>query len=247
MNVQILANKIRTSRYPGADSVIAAGSFIRGDSTSTSDLDLVVLFPHVECAVRESFVFENLPVEAFIHDAETLEYFFQSVDRPDGTCTLAQMVTEGVVLPAATPLSTAAKDAAASVIAGGPAQLSDSEVTNRRYAITDLIDDLAGDPKREEMTSIGVRLHTAIADLFLRSRKCWSGEGKWLARRLVAEDAPFAQRFHSAFEELWSSNAPVAVIRVSDEVLGPLGGRLFSGDRREAPASWRTSKISSTD
>lgn len=52
------------------------------------------------CAYRESFTFGGYPVEAFVHDPATLEYFFLEVDRPSGVPALAQMVVEGIEIPA---------------------------------------------------------------------------------------------------------------------------------------------------
>ena len=60
-----------------------------------SDLDLVVVFQKLENAYRESSRFDNWPVEAFVHDSETLNYFFQ-MDRVSGVPSLPNMVNEGV-------------------------------------------------------------------------------------------------------------------------------------------------------
>lgn len=71
-------------RYRDATAVRAAGSLVRGEGTAYSDLDLVVVYARLPAAYRESFVFEGFPVEAFVHDPETLEYFFAEVDYPRG-------------------------------------------------------------------------------------------------------------------------------------------------------------------
>src|SRR5262245_43039972 len=79
-----LANAVRLERYADAEVVLAAGSLVRGTGTPFSDLDLVVLCPRLAWAYRESFRFNGCPVEAFIHDPQTLEYFFVEVDRAAG-------------------------------------------------------------------------------------------------------------------------------------------------------------------
>ena len=78
-----VANEIRSNRYKEAEAVFAAGSIVRGEGTPFSDLDLVVVYAELRCAFRESFRFGGYPVEAFVHDPATLEYFFaaRSVDR----------------------------------------------------------------------------------------------------------------------------------------------------------------------
>src|SRR4026208_2569865 len=90
------ARIVREDRYAGATAVFAAGSIVRGEGTPYSDLDLVVVYPHGACAWRESFLIRNLPVGAFVHDPETLNYFFLEVDRKAGVPSLPQMVVEGV-------------------------------------------------------------------------------------------------------------------------------------------------------
>jgi len=64
--------------------LLLAGSIVRGEGTPHSDLDLVVIFDRLPNAYRESFYFGDLPVEAFVHDPETLNYFLFEVDRSSG-------------------------------------------------------------------------------------------------------------------------------------------------------------------
>ena len=51
-------------RYGAADSLLLAGSVVRGEETATSDLDLVVLYPQIEQSYRESFHQDGWPIEA---------------------------------------------------------------------------------------------------------------------------------------------------------------------------------------
>ena len=66
---------------------------MRGEHTNTSDLDLVVLYTSIPNAFRDSYVFEGWPIEAFVHDYQTLHYFFKHVDKPTGEPSLMQMVS----------------------------------------------------------------------------------------------------------------------------------------------------------
>jgi predicted nucleotidyltransferase len=99
-----VAKAIQAARYTGA-ATFAAGSIVRGEGTSTSDLDLVVVYAQLSRAYRESFRFDGYPVEAFIHDPATLEYFVLEIDRPSGVPALSQMIAEGVEIPGPTALS----------------------------------------------------------------------------------------------------------------------------------------------
>src|SRR5688572_21616157 len=67
-----VAKDILQKRFPKALFGFVAGSFHRGEATTTSDIDLVIIFEKLEFAWRESFMFEDWPVEAFVHDPETL-------------------------------------------------------------------------------------------------------------------------------------------------------------------------------
>ena len=106
-----VAHAIRSARYPDASAIFAAGSIVRGEGTATSDLDLVVVYASLPSAYRESFRFGGVPVEAFVHDPETLEYFFVDVDRASGVPALPQMVVEGIEIPAPNAVATPATNA----------------------------------------------------------------------------------------------------------------------------------------
>ena len=111
-----ITNQILTSKYPNARLIFLAGSIVRGEGTSFSDLDLVVIFDKLPAAYRESFYFQDFPVEAFVHDPETLNYFLHDVDRPSGIPSLAQMILEGVEVPKPSELSGSLKELATSVL-----------------------------------------------------------------------------------------------------------------------------------
>src|SRR5262245_10879787 len=118
-----VAAAIRAERYPESLAAFAAGSIVRGEGTAHSDLDLVVILPALTCAWRESFIFEGYPVEAFVHDPETLEYFFVEVDRPSGMPMLMHMVVEGIEIPEPTDVSRALKRRALEIMDAGPPPL----------------------------------------------------------------------------------------------------------------------------
>src|SRR5215216_7592421 len=89
------AQGIRRDRYDGARVLFLAGSVMRGEATPASDLDIVVVYGQLPNAYREAFVYAGWPVETFVHDAETLERFFEA-DRRRGLPALMSMVWEGV-------------------------------------------------------------------------------------------------------------------------------------------------------
>jgi len=234
------ARIIREDRYAGATAVFAAGSIVRGEGTPYSDLDLVVVYPHVACAYRESFRVRNLPVEAFVHDPQTLNYFFLEVDRKAGVPSLPQMVVEGIEIPDSTDASRSLKQLAASVIAMGPPPLSPQDRDALRYGVTDLVDDIREPRSRDELTAAGAKLFEALANAYLRTRGLWSATGKSIPRTLKRADAALCDRYCRSFEDLFTHGDGRAVVALAEELLAPDGGFLFDGYRLDALAEWRT-------
>jgi len=233
------ATAIRNRRYPDATVAFAAGSLLRGEGTAYSDLDLVVIHAHVPRAFRESFRFEEFPVEAFVHDVDTCNYFFTELDRISGVPSLPRMVLEGVEIPGPNETSRTLKALAASVIAAGPPALSPEDRQGLRYRITDLLDDLRAPRSPEEQIATGALLFPALADYYFRAHGMWSATGKSIPRALTAADGTMAARFSRSFDDLFKAGDPAAVIVLAEDLVRPDGGLLFDGYRVEARPEWR--------
>lgn len=234
------ARAIVRSRYSGATYAFAAGSIMRGDGTRHSDLDLVVVYDRVDAGSRESFMFEGLPVEAFVHDLETLAWFVDA-DIKRGCPTLAHLIAEGVIVGDAVVAAQLLQREMADRLAKGPSPLDPDKLRWLRYDITDAIDDLLGERSQREIIAIGCVLHPLLVEIALRGRGRWLGFGKWAPRLIKAVDAELAVAFDQAFEALFTEGKPQAVIDLAERELRPHGGRLFDGDRQAAPSTWRIS------
>ena len=234
-----VATAIRSDRYRDADAVFAAGSIVRGEGTPFSDLDLVVVYPQLASAYRESFRFDGYPIEAFVHDPSTLEYFFLEVDRPSGVPALPQMVVEGIEIPGPTDMSRKLKQRAAEVIAAGPPVLDTDSERRMRYFVSDLLDDLRAPRSRDELIGIGTRLYEQLADYHFRRRGLWSAKGKAIPRVLRQVDPTLCASYNDAFAALFVQGDAGAVIRLAEEILREAGGPLFDGYRADAPPAWR--------
>jgi nucleotidyltransferase-like protein len=235
------ADSIRAQRYAGASIVFAAGSIVRGEGTPYSDLDLVVVYPTLERAYRESFRFDGYPVEAFVHDPETLSYFFMELDRASGVPSLPQMVLEGIEIPGPSDLSRALKRRAAAVLDMGPPALSSEDERGLRYAISDLIEDLRAPRSNEELLGTGARLFEELANYHLRSKGLWSAKAKAIPRTLQRANAALHADYMQSFGTLFKHGDAGPVIKLAEEILRPAGGFLFEGYRSEAPSTWRKS------
>lgn len=233
-----LAETIFSSRYAGASFAFVAGSIMRGQGTYFSDVDLVVVYDHLEAARRESFVIEGVPVEAFVHDVGTLEWFVNE-DVSRGRPSILNMIVEGTAIGHAPDRAEILRCAVSERLENGPRPLAPADLDALRYEITDALDDLRGDRSQSEMMAIGVMLYPKLVELALRGRGQWNGIGKWAPRLLSAADRPLAQSFEDGFQKLFVSGKADLVIALAESELKPHGGPLFDGDCRTAPASWR--------
>jgi hypothetical protein len=234
-----VARSIHADRYEDAVAIFAAGSIVRGEGTPFSDLDLVVVYTQLPCAYRESFRFGGYPVEAFVHDPATLEYFFLEVDRPSGVPTLPQMVAEGIEIPGPGEVSRELKRRAAAVLHAGPPALDSASERRMRYFVSDLLDDLRAPRSHAELIAAGARLYEHLADYHLRRRGLWSAKGKAVPRVLRQADAALCAAYCDAFADLFARSDAQAVIRLTEDLLKESGGPLFDGFRADAPPAWR--------
>ena len=219
--------------------IFLAGSIIRGEGTPFSDLDLVVVFDELPVAYRESFYFQSFPIEAFVHDPETLNYFLHEVDRPSGIPSLAQMILEGIEIPGPNDLSRSLKQLATSVMQLGPPELSEEDVRKLRYDITNLADDIRQARSKDELVAAGAELYEALANYYLRTNKLWSARGKSIPRILGQANADLCLHYTASFDEMFAHGRPEAVVTLVEEILTPGGGFLFEGHRLDAPAHYR--------
>ena len=233
-----IAEAVFHTRYGGAAFAFAAGSIMRGEGTHLSDVDLVVVFDRLNAARRESFTVDGVPVEAFVHDPETLAWFVNE-DVVRGRPSILNMIVEGKTIGRDQDRAEALRADISDRLTSGPLPLSATELDALRYEITDAVDDLRGERTASEAMAIGAMLHPKLVELALRGRGHWNGTGKWAPRLLTKVDAGLGSRFDNAFRALIADGDCGPVIALAYAELAPHGGPLFDGDRRDAPASWR--------
>ncbi|MBE1577247.1 hypothetical protein ACFORH_08715 [Amycolatopsis roodepoortensis] len=117
--------------------------------------------------------------------------------------------------------------------------MSAADLEDRRYLLTDLLDDLdgAGDP--DELVFIADRLLIAVAELVLLTGGRWRSHGKWLLRRLREADPEICRELLLGYRQVVCAGDPAPLWRVAAGVLDGVGGRLLVGYRRDAPAGFR--------
>lgn len=235
-----LADAILREWTEGPDVIAAflAGSVAKGTAGPGSDIDAVLIYNHLHAAVRETHERHGVTIELFLHDPDTLAYFWEA-DRQAGKPSLARMVANGLPIAGDPGLIEELKRQAQAVLDGGPPALTEEEMRARRYLISDLAADLAQPRSKAEQLAIGARLYIELADFTVRAAGGWTGSGKGLAKALLRLDPMLATAFDHAFGDLYTNQDGGEVLALVDLCLAPYGGRFMAGDRRPAPADWR--------
>lgn len=239
LSAETAAQELWKERFSDAKVVFLAGSVIRGEATAHSDLDLVIVYDKLPTAYRDSFIYRGWPVEVFVHDPETLNYFFLELDRPSGVPSLPSMVMEGIEIPVSSDFSRSLKAIAKSVLDGGPPIWTAGDLQRARYMVTDCCDDMRSPRSTEELVASATKLYEGLADFYCRSQGLWSAKGKSIPRRLLQIDSTLARTFTEAFENVFERHDATQVIALAEDILRPHGGFLFENALAEAPITWR--------
>jgi hypothetical protein len=167
-------------KYSNACVIIWAGSVATDSNyTSHSDLDIVVVFDQVQNAYREAFSYEGCKIDAFIHDIETLRYFFEEIDRKSGMAALPQMVLSGILMTAPSALSEEIKKLASKTLDAGPPKWSQEQIDRSRFFITDLLDDILSPHNRAAQVASAARLYDLLAEFYFRA--IWRVTMGWIS------------------------------------------------------------------
>lgn len=228
------ARRFVAERFPEARAAIVGGSPIRGDATETSDLDILILDDRPEAPFRASYQEHGWPIEAFVHSDESLSRFFAD-DIKRRRPSLPNIAAEGVILVSESGAAERIREEARALLAQGPDPLTQEQLEDWRYALTDLLDDFTGSERFAEGMFIAGALATEAIDLLLLMDRQWLGSGKWVLRALTRFDPFTAGRATAALQAYYQGEDKEPLQRFANEVLKQAGGRLFEGYYREAP------------
>ncbi len=231
--------KLIKERYVGAKAVFWAGSVAANQGTDSSDLDLVIVFESLPNAYREAFVYDGWPIDAFIHDLDTLRYFCGKLEASDGKPALIHMILQGQEVLTQNSVSIEAKAIAAEALAKGPDSWTKDQIDKERFLITDILDDIKSPKNKEEQIISAVHLFEPLLQFYFRTQKKWTASGKSLTRLFKQENPELAEEWGSAFESLVKTGDSTAVETVVTKILEPYGGYLWDGFRSDAPADWK--------
>lgn len=226
--------KLIKERYGQAKAVFWAGSVSSGQGTKTSDLDLVIIFDNVPYAYREAFIYDGWPVDTFVHDPATLHYFYRAIDLPSLMPALPGMIANGRLVTEDLEFGKNLQKSARELLQKKP-QLDAKAFLNRRFHITDSLDDLKGAETASEFMAVKYHLYQQLAEFYLLAYGQYIGFGKQIARLLEKLNPKIADEFFHTF-----SKDDVQIIeQFVIKILEPFGGLLWDGFKLDAPKEWR--------
>ncbi len=214
--------------FPACDAAFVGGSAVRGEATTTSDLDIVIVTRDVKAPYRESLSAFGWPIEVFVNTHESYrEFFARDIQRRRPS--LPRMCAEGMILKDRDQLAQRIKNEARQLLEQGPAPLSAAEITQLRYQLTGALDDFVGSERPGESYFIANEVAVLASELVLSYHRQWIGKGKWVLRALQAFDSQQAELLTVALETFYQQGAKEGLISFAQDALALVGGRLFEG------------------
>ena len=230
-SAEVAARSFIRERFPDAIAAFLGGSVVTGEATATSDLDVMVVVSREDAPFRESFIQFGWPIEAFVHTPVSYRDFFdRNVKRRRQS--LPMLCARGLILADVDGAAQRIKGEATALMEAGPEPATEAELVELRYRVTDLLDDFLGSEVQAEIQWCAFELAQAAADLLLIANRRWLGRSKWVDRALVAYDPAVARQVSAAIRAAVCDGNRDPLAAWVDEVLRPLGGRLFAGFRR---------------
>lgn len=231
--------KLIQERYPEAKAVFWAGSVSQGNGTSASDLDLIIVFETIPFAYREAFIYDGWPIDAFIHDLNTLHYFFEESRTGNGISGLSYMILNGKLVTEANHFSENIEILAQQSLNNGPVSWDKQQIDKERFLITDVLDDIKHPANRDEQIASAAWLLEALGQFYFRAQNKWCASGKSIIRYLKNDNPPLATEFTMAFDSLFKASDSVLLELLVQKILAPYGGLLWDGFRSDAPAHFK--------
>lgn len=237
-----IIKQLSFERYVNAEAIFWAGSVQAGVMTKSSDLDLVIIFSGISHAYREAFIYKTWPIDAFIHDKDTLRYFFHKIEASDGRPALIKMILEGKIVSEKKHTAIEIQALAQKAYDDGPRALSSAEIIKERFVFSDIMDDINSPRNRSEQIVSAIHLFEPLIQFYFRAQKKWCASGKSLIRLLEKENPSLAQEFIESFDHVFSSGKTEKLNALVKKIIDPYGGYLWNGFRADAPEDWKLRK-----
>ncbi|GAA1905989.1 nucleotidyltransferase domain-containing protein [Lapillicoccus jejuensis] len=229
----VAARGVVAERFPDARTAWLGGSVARGEATAASDLDVTVLLDGPPAPFRDTVRWHGWLVELFVHTDASLDHYRRADLQDRRQPTMSRLVGESVVLVDRDGSGARRRAECLAEIGAGPSPLSDDDLRLARYRVTAWVDDLRSAAPALR-TAAATTAYGELLGLLLDVHRRWRGQGKGLAREVLALDAAQGTRWlERADAGLAAALAgdPGPLAGLADEVLDLAGGPLREGLR----------------
>ena len=226
-NPKEVATAFINRHFSNCTAALLAGSVVRGEETTTSDLDIVIFDRNLSSSYRQSVVYAGWPIEVFVHSLTSYKQFFKS-DCERAIPSMPKMVSEGIPLKN-NKMIIKVKEEANELLKKGPKKWSTETIIIKRYFLTDLLDDFKGCINPTEGIFIAQAISIALSEFVLRVNQKWIGHSKWQYRALRNYDVDLANDFVEALAEYYKTDKKEKIILLVENILHPYGGTVFEG------------------
>ena len=217
--------------YPDCLAALLFGSVARGEARPNSDLDILIVTSDELQFYRKSFRDFGWFIEAYVGSQKFNEDKIAQPHQSHNASFLTSWV-EGVILKDQDDFARRLQEKASAIFEQGPDKLSQAEIDQYRYVITDWLDDLVDSKSYEEALFIAYELVAQTSRLLLASNREWSGERKWLYRALQSSADPMAAQLIQGMEHFYRTADKGRLIEVVNAILEQGGGKLYEGFSR---------------
>lgn len=231
MTEPLAAAQLVVADFPAARAAFLGRSVLSKLRNATSDLDILIVQDRPHSPNLQRIHRYGWPVELFVHTESSLRQHW-ALDVQARRQALLRVSAEGASILTDTELFDSLQTQAQELVRTGPRALDLAEVEQRRFVISDLIDDLEGCVVRCELSYIANALLLQIANLVLMAGGHWTGSSKWLGRELADFSPTLADELYDAHRLAVGDGEiePLSSIsrRVLDSVGGPFPAEFFA-------------------
>jgi len=217
--------------YQDCLAALLYGSVARSEATSSSDLDIIIVAHHDAPFYRKTLRESGWFIEAFVGSRE---FHIEKIRRPRANHNPSSLTARagGIILKDEGDFAKGLKEQAIAILKQGPEPLTEAEVNQYRYIITDWLDDLIDCENSEEELFIAYDLVAKAAELLLAHNLRWIGERKWLYRALEKLDDQLAKQLIDETRQFYRTGEKEGLVQAIESILKLVGGKLYEGYSR---------------
>lgn len=233
-DVQNVILDLLKERYVDSKYCFFYGSSATDEAKKNSDVDIIVVYAKTINSYREKFFYDEVLIDAFIYDEESLNGTLHNA-RLNGKFVTVEAVRSAITLPAPTAESEMLKTVAERIRKAG--YIFQQRTFIQQY-ITNILDDLEDCTVALERNMLCIDLFKILTEIILIGAGVGIHDRKHAARELTLFDANLHNRMDTALLKGLSTDSS-ELVSVASEILNKIGGPLRDGFHMAYPNSTR--------